>query len=135
MFDLSWFSLEGKVAVVTGGSRGIGQAIALGFAKAGATVVVTSRKIKDLEETAAQIKAFGGQALPIQAHLGKIPEIKKMVDTVMSTLRPHRYPGQQCRRQPGHGIGARFRGAALGHHHEPEHEGALLPQPGGRPAS
>lgn len=85
MFDLSWFSLEGKVAVVTGGSRGIGQAIAQGYAKAGAKVVVTSRKIDDLEETAAQIKAFGGEALPIQAHLGKIPEIQKMVATVMDT--------------------------------------------------
>ncbi|MCJ8500029.1 SDR family NAD(P)-dependent oxidoreductase [Desulfatitalea alkaliphila] len=83
MFDLSWFSLEGKVAVVTGGSRGIGQAIAQGFAKAGATVVVTSRKIDDLEETASRIKAAGGEALAVQAHLGKMPEIARLVDTVM----------------------------------------------------
>ncbi|MEW6187984.1 MAG: glucose 1-dehydrogenase [Thermodesulfobacteriota bacterium] len=82
MFDLNKFSLKDKTAIVTGGSRGIGKAVALGFAKAGAKVAVTSRKINDLEETAAEIKAFGGQAVPIQAHLGRMEEIQKMVDTV-----------------------------------------------------
>ena len=83
MFDLSQFSLKGKVAVVTGGGRGIGQAIAFGFARSGANVVVTSRKAQDLEATAAAIKAFGGEAFPLQAHLGKMDEIQKMVNTVM----------------------------------------------------
>lgn len=83
MFDLSKFSLKGKTAIVTGGSRGIGKAIALGFAKAGAKVVLTSRKMNDLETNAAEIKAFGGEAFPVQAHLGKIEEINRMVNTVM----------------------------------------------------
>jgi len=79
MFEMSKFSLKGKTAIVTGGGRGIGQAIAIGFAKAGAKVVVTSRKIEDLQATADLIKSFGGEAYPISAHLGKLEEIQKMV--------------------------------------------------------
>lgn len=84
MFDISRFSLQDKVAVITGGGRGIGQAIAFAFAKAGAKVVVTSRKAPDLEATANEIKAFGGEAYPLPAHLGKSEEIKKMIDAVMA---------------------------------------------------
>ncbi len=83
MFELSRFTLKGKVAIVTGGGRGIGKGIAQGLAQAGATVAITSRKIDDLEATAKEIKAFGGEAMVVQSHLGKIEEIKKMVDTVM----------------------------------------------------
>lgn len=83
MFDLGQFSLKGKVAIVTGGGRGIGQAIAYGFAKAGAKVVITSRKVQDLEATAAEIKEFGGEAFVLPSHLGKSEEIQKMVNTVM----------------------------------------------------
>src|SRR4030067_1419772 len=82
MFDLVKFSLRGRKAIVTGASSGIGKAIALGFAKAGAKVAVTSRKLDDLEANAAEIKMFGGEAFPVQAHLGKMEEINRMVNTV-----------------------------------------------------
>jgi len=84
MFDISSFLLKDKVAIVTGGSRGIGQGIAFGFARAGAKVVVTSRKAQDLEATAGEIKAFGGEAMVLPAHLGKMTDIQKVVDTVMA---------------------------------------------------
>ena len=83
MFDLSRFSLEGKVAIVTGGSRGIGQGIAYGFAKAGAKVAITSRKAQDLEATACEMTNIGCEVLVVPAHLGKMEEIQRVVDTVM----------------------------------------------------
>ena len=54
--DVSQFSLEGKAALVTGGSRGIGEATAIAFAKAGADVAVTSRKLPDLERVAGEVE-------------------------------------------------------------------------------
>ena len=53
------FSLENKVALVTGGSRGIGRAIALAFAENGADVAISSRKLPELEQVAEEIKATG----------------------------------------------------------------------------
>jgi NAD(P)-dependent dehydrogenase (short-subunit alcohol dehydrogenase family) len=83
MIDISRFSLQGKVAVVTGGGRGIGKGIAEGFAKFGAKVAITSRKMNDLEAAAEEIKAAGGECFPLPSHLGKMEEIQKMVDAVM----------------------------------------------------
>lgn len=82
MFDLMKFSLKDKIAVVTGGSRGIGRSIAFAFSRFGARVVITSRKADDLEAAAKEIKAAGGEVLAIPAHLGKREEIDRVVKTV-----------------------------------------------------
>lgn len=81
--DLSQFSLEGKVALVTGGSRGIGEATAVGFAKAGADVIVTSRKLPDLERVAGLVKEQGQKALALECHVGRMDQIRNLIETVV----------------------------------------------------
>ncbi|MFC2003182.1 SDR family NAD(P)-dependent oxidoreductase [Chloroflexota bacterium] len=76
------FSLEGKVALITGGSRGIGRATALGFARAGADVAIVSRKLPDLEEVAGEIRGLGRKSLAVTAHIGRIEDINNLVSKV-----------------------------------------------------
>ncbi len=65
------FDLTGRVAIITGGSRGIGREVSLAFARAGASVVIASRKLENCEELAAEIEADGGgAALGVQYHAG-----------------------------------------------------------------
>jgi NAD(P)-dependent dehydrogenase (short-subunit alcohol dehydrogenase family) len=77
------FDLSGKVAVVTGGSRGIGRAVTEGFASAGADVVVASRKLESCQKAAGEIaEATGREALPVACHVGHWEDCDKLVDTV-----------------------------------------------------
>ena len=77
------FSVEGKVTIVTGASRGIGNALALGFAKAGAPVALVARTVSELEETAHMIRANGGKALVAPADVTKKGQVEQMVERVL----------------------------------------------------
>lgn len=77
------FDLTGKVAIVTGGSRGIGRAVAEGFATAGADVVVASRKLDACEAAAKEIEsATGRRALPVACHVGNWDDCDRLVESV-----------------------------------------------------
>jgi len=77
------FSLGGKVALITGGSNGIGKAIALTFARAGADVVVCARHLPALEKVTEEIRTLGKCALAIQANIGIKEDVDNMVDTTI----------------------------------------------------
>jgi hypothetical protein len=84
MKTLDQFDLTGRVAVVTGGSRGIGRAIVHAFAEAGADVVVASRKIDACEETARVVAdATGRQLLAVSCHVGRWTECDALVRTTL----------------------------------------------------
>ena len=86
MSQLPNFDLAGKVAVVTGASRGIGAAIARCYAGMGAAVVLCSRKQAALDEVAASIRADGGQALAVAAHTGSSSAVAEVVQKAVSAF-------------------------------------------------
>jgi NAD(P)-dependent dehydrogenase (short-subunit alcohol dehydrogenase family) len=81
------FDLQGKVALVTGGSRGLGREMVLAFARAGADVVISSRKLDACEELAETVrKETGRTALAVAAHAGRWDDLGALVDTVYGEL-------------------------------------------------
>ena len=80
------FDLSGKVALVTGGSRGLGRAMSLAFAECGADVVVTSRKADNCEAVAEEVRAHGVRALPYGCHVGRWDELDGLADAAFDAF-------------------------------------------------
>jgi NAD(P)-dependent dehydrogenase (short-subunit alcohol dehydrogenase family) len=73
------FDMTGRTVIVTGGTRGIGRALAEGFVLAGANVVVASRKADACEQAALHLRGLGGQAIGVPTHLGDVDDLAALV--------------------------------------------------------
>lgn len=80
------FNFAGKVAIVTGGGRGIGRAVALGLAESGAQVVVTARTQTEIEQVAKEIEAKGGKAMAIVTDLTVTAQIEELVQETIKVF-------------------------------------------------
>lgn len=81
----NFFDLTGRVAIITGASKGIGKAIARGLAAQGASVVVSSRKQESVDEVAAEFRADGLEATGIACHVGDESQLSNLVEKTIST--------------------------------------------------
>jgi dehydrogenase/reductase SDR family member 4 len=78
------FNLKNKVALITGASKGIGEAIAIVLAQHGASVVINSRKQEDLDKVVEKIKASGGECIGVAANTGEVAGLKKVVEATVA---------------------------------------------------
>jgi short chain dehydrogenase len=92
------FSLNDKVAIVTGGFKGIGRAIALAFAENGADIAIAAGGREALEKTRSEIEATGRRCIALPANLAEEKEWKRLVDETISAFGGVDITGQQCRR-------------------------------------
>ncbi len=83
---MSKTNLQGKVAIVTGGGRGIGKAIAYRLAEAGANVVIASRKMENLQTTAEEFASLTGKTIPMECHIGRADSIEALVSETEKQL-------------------------------------------------
>jgi dehydrogenase/reductase SDR family member 4 len=81
-------SLQGKVALITGGGRGIGRAIARRLVEAGASVVIASRKVENLQSTAAELSGLAGRVVPIVCHVGRKDELERLIHSTEDQVGP-----------------------------------------------
>ena len=79
-------SLEGKAAIVTGGSKGIGRAVALAFAEAGASVALAARGQEDLDRASKEVEAAGGRALPVVTDVSDPEAVQNLVDRTVEAF-------------------------------------------------
>jgi NAD(P)-dependent dehydrogenase (short-subunit alcohol dehydrogenase family) len=77
------FNLEGKIAVVTGGTSGIGRALSLGLAEAGADVVATARRNQQVDDTAAEIESLGRQTLRLASDVRNRASLDKLLEATL----------------------------------------------------
>src|SRR2546430_13136552 len=88
MNETTKLSLKDKVAIITGGGRGIGKAITKRFAEAGASVVIASRKLENLQATAKEFASLPGKVVPIGCHVGQKEQIENLVRETEARLGP-----------------------------------------------
>ena len=80
MAVLDQFRLDGQVVVVTGGGRGIGEAIALGMAEAGADIVVAARRTAEIEAVAEKVRSLGRKSLAVTTDMMEIEQVQALAD-------------------------------------------------------
>ena len=78
--------LDGKFALITGAGRGIGKAMAIGFAREGADIVAVSRTLAQVEETAREVQALGRRALAIEADVSRMNDVRSMAERVQDSF-------------------------------------------------
>ena len=83
-----WFGLDGKRAVVTGASRGLGRSMALALAEAGADIIITGRTQQTLDETAGEIRALGRQVWTVKADMGRPAECQAACEDILARFGP-----------------------------------------------
>ena len=84
MTSRNLFSLEGRTAIITGGSRGLGREMALAFAEHGANVVVASRKVENCEQVAGKVRALGREALAVGYHAASWDDAGRLADIAIA---------------------------------------------------